>query len=257
MLTIFRNILRHPTQNYEGKKLSGGQAFGYFIVLSLIFAIPLLITSYQAFSSMHDEYVEYTGMMPEFTVQNGEMQTEGEAESFIYQGSDGYVFYFDPNNQIDQQTVENNINTQNGLIGFGFFEDGFRLQALDMSNVITYDQLEGLNKDTLLQLGDYIGSTTSLALVIIIPLIMIFMALFTLGNSLLTYLLTLFIPNTYTFGERFKMTMTALTWPIIVFSLFHLFGLFLFQETTIYTIIAIIFFYNGIRKDPDPTIKKL
>lgn len=251
MFQTFKQHLKHPTQNYHAKDLSAWQSFGYFLILCLIIALSLIVIFLSTFNVLQSEYKEITDNLPDFSIQDNTLSLAQPTDSFIYQGS-AYVFYFDPNGDISQQTIEHNINEQNGFIGLGFFKDGFDVNVLDSKTRFSYEELDGISKADLIDIGSASTSLKTITLLLILPTVLIYFALSILSNTILSYLLTLFTPHKYSFKDRYKMSMTALTWPIIISSILHAFGLFLPLETSIITLYTLFIFYYGLRKDPNP-----
>lgn len=94
-ITNVKNSLLKLDLLQEAKKLNLGVVIAHLLVLSFILAVPLSLQIVQVFSTIQEDGQEIAKNIPDFTIQDGQLQTKEAPEGFIYQ-TDSIIFTFDP-----------------------------------------------------------------------------------------------------------------------------------------------------------------
>ena len=230
MKDYFTLGFKNPQHLYKALKMSRKQLIYYFALLALILTLSMASILISVMGDLSEDGQEITETLPAFEITDGQLVVEEDTESYVHQ-TNSFLFFFDPNGAIETEEIDSNIERLNVPIGIGMMEDQFYLNIMSQSLPVSYDQLEGFNdtefKGLMSEMGrfspvvllftfsvTYIASSLSLAYEWLI------IALF--GNILKT-LLRITLP----FKKIARMALIALSVPLMIFSVFEAFGVFL------------------------------
>ncbi len=77
------------------------------LVLSIIMALPISFQVFQVLNNIQLDGQKIATRIPDFTIQNGQLQTE-EKEGFIYQ-TNSIIFTFDPEGKRTEQDISTDL----------------------------------------------------------------------------------------------------------------------------------------------------
>src|SRR5699024_8693689 len=91
---LLKNSLFHFDEIKKSKNTSLWKLVLFLLLFSLVMALPLSIQVVKVFQSIQQDSQKIAQQVPDFTVENGTLQTD-DSEGFIYQ-TDSIIFTFDP-----------------------------------------------------------------------------------------------------------------------------------------------------------------
>lgn len=254
MFQALKMALTQPTNLQAARKMNRWQSFGYILLLNLIFLIPFVITIVSGVQNFKLEISEIEAEIPAFEINNNIMTLEKERDSFIYQGS-GYLFFFDPQGEMSRDIVDENViqrEEDSGgsvFVAGGFLEDELYLKTSLDSIAVPYKNLAGLTKTQLFNLFSNRIFNYTLAILIVVLFLSSLVSLLLL--QVVTTSLAVFINSAkgtpIRFGETWKMTLTTVTWPLLVFSILNSFGIYFTLQTVLIRIINLLIYSKGFQ----------
>lgn len=226
--------------------MSGGQFFLYLLLLGLIFSLGIFGSFARQLYDVSNDVQELNEVLPSFSIQEGQLQTEDpEVNSLIYQ-SDTFLFFFDPNEEMNQEVVDSNSARLNVPISVALLKDeayvtsDFSQYALPYNESVNFDYQEGSLES--------IVSWQNLALVSIMALALYFILAFlnvvitSLISSVFALLIARIMQVPLSFMDTWKSLTSAMTLPIIIFSVLNLFGIIIPFQTNIMGFLTILLF---------------
>lgn len=91
----------------EARNVPFWKAIVYLLVLSVIMALPISFQVFQVLNNIQLDGQKIATRIPDFTVQNGQLQTK-EKEGFIYQ-TNSIIFTFDPEGKRTEQDISTDL----------------------------------------------------------------------------------------------------------------------------------------------------
>lgn len=91
----------------EARNVPFWKAIVYLLVLSIIMALPISFQVFQVLNNIQLDGQKIATRIPDFTIQNGQLQTE-EKEGFIYQ-TNSIIFTFDPEGKRTEQDISTDL----------------------------------------------------------------------------------------------------------------------------------------------------
>ena len=91
----------------ETRNVPFWKAIVYLLVLSIIMALPISFQVFQVLNNIQLDGQKIATRIPDFTIQNGQLQTE-EKEGFIYQ-TNSIIFTFDPEGKRTEQDISTDL----------------------------------------------------------------------------------------------------------------------------------------------------
>ena len=111
--TLFKNSFFHFQLLKTAKKMAFWKVILYIFFLSFILSLPLIKQGIVILNDLKQEGMKITEKLPEFSINNGKMETKKNTQGFIYQ-TNSVIFTFDPEgkrstNDIAEDTLGNTI----------------------------------------------------------------------------------------------------------------------------------------------------
>lgn len=113
------------------------------VILTWILMFPGLIQMNRLFTNLERDMVALDEKLPDFTVDQGKLQVDGNSTGFVYR-TDTLSFIFDASGKTTSGDLMN--ETSSGIPAFGLLKDGFYLETNLSSQKFDYAQLNGVNK---------------------------------------------------------------------------------------------------------------
>lgn len=213
----------NPKKIYQARNMKKRSLFFYYAFLILLLTLSVFGELLPIFHSLESDGQIIAEEIPSFNIE--ENQLHSEEDSFVYQ-TESVLFFFDPDQEIDEETIEENIQRLPATLGIGLLNDRFVLNFDGVSQDLSYTQLtrftEFTPKTFRLILSD-------LGLFSPIVLIAIFVSLY-IATFITAFmdilLLTLFanilaglMRSSLRFFQTVRMTVLAATLPILLLSL--------------------------------------
>ena len=257
---LLKNSLFHFDELKKSKNASLWKLVLFLLLFSLIMALPLSVQVVKVFQSIQKDSEKIAQQVPDFTVENGTLQTD-DSEGFIYQ-TDSIIFTFDPEGKRTAKDVSEDM--LGNLFSVGLLKDELVVSlptneittAVMGDTQLTFPYTQG-------QLKNLSGSNlrnvlTNTQLSWWMYLVILFVAFYpTFLNLLITLLTTALIANiyshfkrlTYRFFDNFKIIIACSAWPTIVSAIISTF-FFNFDGFT-FIIISTFFLYTVAVKNSE------
>lgn len=221
----------------------------YALLISGIAAIPNFMDTLKVFDLLETNASSIVNQIPDYQVTDGNMVVNDDQEAFIFE-TDLMTYAFDPNDEIASQDV---TSGQAKLITVENNTDNLTLSFLGQPIALTYDQL-GESADSEGMKG-IIQSMTTLTWAYY-PIIFIIVTLSSLLNIIIAGLLIALVigmlPDStrlrLTFKMRFSLALASLTMPLMVITVFNLFGMYIVYQLEIMYVFALIRLWRLLKK---------
>ena len=219
-----------PQHLYKAIKMSRKHLFYYFALIALVFTISMASVLMSIMNALDEDGQEIAENLPAFEITDEQLVVEEETDSYVHQ-TESYLFFFDPNDSIQEEEIDKNIERLDVPIGIGLMDDQFYLTIMGQSLPVSYDQLEGFTDADFREVMAGMGRFSPLVLVVIFivtylgssfSLLYEWLIIALFGNIVKT-LMRIRLP----FRKVARMALVALSVPTIIFSLLQAFGLFL------------------------------
>ena len=190
----------------EARNVPFWKAIVYLLVLSIIMALPISFQVFQVLNNIQLDGQKIATRIPDFTIQNGQLQTE-EKEGFIYQ-TNSIIFIFDPEGKRTEQDISTDL--MGNFVSVGMLKNKLIIALPNTgttSALLNNNQLElpytneSLKNLTGKQLRSFLSEAS-------IPLwIKVLTFIFSIYPSFLNLLITLLFTNIAAFlYARFRLT---------------------------------------------------
>lgn len=257
LLQLAKNSILHFNQLKYAKNLGFGKIVIYLLLLSLIAAIPITLQVRNAFSDIQSDGEKIAQQIPDFTIENGQLETE-EQEGFIYQ-TDSIIFTFDPEGQRTPEDISTDMIGNFLSVGLLQNEAVLSVQSNEATEAVLGDnQFEFSYDEEPLQnlTGEELRNELSQSqLPWWTPLVVLLIATYpSFINLIVTFLIVTIIGNLYShirrvknrFLDNLKIMIASATLPVIIGAVINSFVLG-FDSTTFITILSFFIFTQAIK----------
>ncbi|MEY8371262.1 DUF1189 family protein [Aerococcaceae bacterium 50-4] len=221
----------------------------YALLISGISAIPNFMDTLKVFDLLETNASSIVNQIPDYQVTEGKIANSNDQEAFIFE-TDLITYAFDPKDEMTNQEISSG---QNNLITVENNTDNLTLSFIGQPIAFTYAQLgESANSSGV---KGIIQSMTTLTWAYY-PIIFVIVTLSSLLNLLLASLMIALVigllPDStrlrLTFKMRFSLALASLTMPLMVVTLFNLFGFYVVYQLEIMYIFALIRLWRLLKK---------
>ncbi|GEK89292.1 Protein of unknown function [Alkalibacterium putridalgicola] len=239
-----------PQHLYKAIRMSRKHLVYYFALIAFVLTLSMASVLMSVMGALREDGQEITETLPAFEITENELVVEEETESYVHQ-TDSFLFFFDPNDSIQEEEIDNNVERLNVPIGIGLMDDQFYLNIMGQSLPVSYEQLDGFTDEDFRDIMSEMGRFSPIVLFflfIITYLASSFSLLYewliiALFANILKTLFRIVLP----FRKVARMALVALSVPTIIFSVFEAFGLFLPFTFEITIGFSIYFLYASLR----------
>ncbi|GEK90634.1 DUF1189 domain-containing protein [Alkalibacterium kapii] len=239
-----------PKQLYKAVKMSRKQLFYYFALLSLIVTVSMASLLMNVMGNLKEDGQEITEKLPSFEIVNDKLVTEEETESYVHQ-TESFLFFFDPNNSIQEEEIDSNVERLNVPIGIGLMDDQFYLNIMGQSLPVSYTQLDRFTdsnfKDIMQDMGRFSPVVLIFTFVVTYLASSISLLYEWLIIALFANILKTFSRITLPFGKIARMALIALSVPTTIFAIFETLGLFIPYTFEITLGFSLYFVYRSLK----------
>lgn len=241
----------NPQNLYKATKMSRKHLFSYFALLALVVTFSMSSILMSVMGALREDGEELTETLPSFEIKDSTLVVDEDQESYIHQ-TDSFLFFFDPNDSIQLEEIDTNIERLNVPIGIGMMADQFYLNVVGQGLPVSYDQLEGFNdtafKDVFLQMGRF-SPVVLLSIFIITYLASSFSLLYEwLIIALFANIIKTLLRVPVHFKKIARMALVAFSVPTVVLSIFEGFGFFIPFSFEIKIGFAMYFIFASLKK---------
>ncbi len=226
---MLKEAIRNPLKSIQARELKRSQAWLYFLFLSLVLVVPLMIESFSVINDLEEDGQEIAASIPDFTIENGEIQSDAKLDSYVYQ-TDSLLFFFDPNGLMETETIDANLETMGQYVGVGLMQDQIYINVVSTPLTFSYDNIDDTDANFFREMFTAFGSTDLVLYLFMTVSVFIFISLnFGLELLLMTLFANIFLivrRIQWPFLQTFKVVMVASTLPTILFSVLNSFGVY-------------------------------
>lgn len=224
-----KTALFHPTQLGKYHKLGGFKTFLYFLLITIMLAIPFAPTVYANLSALKNDINKFSRSIPNFKIENNQLTMEKPNDGLIFQGHHA-IFTFDPNNHRTKKDIQKDI-TQDTIVSVDLNKNHVMValqknmaQSINQTSpfVLSYKQLQlnGLTKQQIV----HFFTNTNLMVQTLVLATLIFLVIFIIPNYALNLLILTISALLYcriagfklNFGDNLKLCIFSATWPTII-----------------------------------------
>lgn len=247
MLTYIKTVFTKPKEIYIGRNMKRSHFLLFILLMAGILSIMSIFESMPAFNQLTDDYQEIRTSIPEFNLDNN--QLESEEKTYVYQ-TPSLVFYFDPDGEIETDTIDRNMNTQSAPISIALLDQKMYFNFLGIGYPFPYSDYESLTSENILDALDSMGNyslTTYLAFIVILLLMNIFLYLSQLlPITLFAHLISTFRRTGLRFMQNAKIAVLASIIPFLLVGLVNIFGIYIDIQFEITFVMSLFIFYISI-----------
>lgn len=257
LLQLAKNSIMHFNKLKDAKNIGFGKIIIYLLLLSLIAAIPITLQVRNVFSDIQSDGAEIAEQIPDFTIEDGQIQTE-EQQGFIYQ-TDSIIFTFDPEGQRTADDISTDMIGNFLSVGLLQNKAVLSLQSNEATESILGDnQFEFSYTDEQFQnlSGEELRNELSQSqLPWWTPLVVLLVATYpSFINLIVTLLIASIIANLYSrirrvknrFLDNLKIMIASATLPIIIGAIINCFSAS-FDSTTFVAILSFFIFTQATK----------
>ncbi len=248
LVILYDALLNYPkiirVISYSFKKM-----LVYALLIAGISAIPNFMDTLKVFDLLETNATSIVNQIPAYQVSDGKIVANENQEAFIFE-TDLMTYAFDPKNEIANQDL---TSDQNNLIIVENNADNLTLSFMGQPIALTYAQLgDSANSDGV---KGIIQSMTTLTWAYY-PIIFIIVTLTSFLNlglaSLMIALVIGMLPDStrlrLTFKMRLFLALASLTMPLMVITIFNLFGFYVVYQLEIMYAFALIRLWRLLKK---------
>ncbi|MFV0557237.1 MAG: DUF1189 domain-containing protein [Enterococcus sp.] len=258
-LTNFKELINAP-------KIPFYKIIGYLFFLSAILAIPVTLQMSQIFNDIKADGQKIAEKLPDFTIEDGQMQNVDEDEGFIYQ-TDSIIFTFDPAGKRNAQDIQSDM--LGNFLSIGLLEDRLVINFAntevssslfgDNEIEISYDE-EFMQNLSGAHIHEYLdNSSIPWFIYLIAYLVAVYPTMISLAFGLLFATLAASFYSkakqfNFTYFETLKIMSLAATLPVLLATLIELFIPHFATESFIF--LASVFIFAQVIKVNSPKLSK-
>lgn len=250
MINYFKLAFMNPLNILEGRKMDRNTAVKYFMIIVGIFLFPTLLTLPSVFTQFQDDITEVNTRIPEFEMNNGEIQINHE--SYIHL-TETTTLFFDPNDELaNDDLIARNIELGFSPFNIALQKDQLYFNINGVEQSINYSSFPEFNYN---ELTDILNSLTETSiLVVLVTLFILFgvSALLLLYQFLLVglsnYFITIFNTIKLKMSDVFKISLLAITLPTVALTITRLLNITSTYSIQLFTFFSIsLYFFNLLR----------
>ncbi|MBO6326305.1 DUF1189 domain-containing protein [Enterococcus gallinarum] len=238
----------------------------FLLGATVILAVPTTLQVNDIFQDFQRDSQKIAQKIPNFTIENGQLATSGQAEGFIYQ-TNSIIFTFDPEGKRNAIDIASDATAS--VLSIGLLKDeivisfpgtGFSSSFLDTNQLkLSYSEPVIKNLDGKKIRESLSSNQIPWWLQLIVFLIALYPAFL---NLLITLIMGTFVANIYTklklfsysFFENLKILIVSAALPTILSVLIQLF-VPSFDATTFILFAALFLFAQGVKGSPKIQLK--
>ncbi|QTJ49982.1 DUF1189 domain-containing protein [Dolosigranulum pigrum] len=163
--------------------------------------------------------------------------------------TDSFLFFFDPDEEMDTELIEKNTSQQQTPVSFGLLKDKATLTILNSTQEFSYEQIPALDEElvrnilTSLQQGS-ISAVLTVLIVMFISMLIVFI-LEVMPIILINYI-SVAISRVWNLTFSANVTLLTLTLPIIFVTAINSLGIVFSYQSNLLTIFSLVLFQVNV-----------
>lgn len=249
MHTYMNTVFKNPKEIYTGRNMKNKHYFSIIFMVTAFITILSIIGFIPAAQSVQEDFEEIRNSIPEFQLENDQLSSEGS--SYVYQ-TDSLLFYFDAEDNIDTELIDDNMDSQTVPVSVGVLKDGLYANLLGRGYSLAYSDIENF---TAADLDDLFLRISDVSIVTLL-LVGLFMFLFQFFSffyqlfviSLVANIMVLFSGLRLRLLQTMKMTLLANIIPMVLATVVSAFVFPVYYQFEIVMIMTLIIFYISLNE---------
>ncbi|SFC74692.1 Protein of unknown function [Alkalibacterium subtropicum] len=239
-----------PQHLYKAIRMSRKHLVSYFALIALILTLSMASVLISVMGALREDGQEITETLPAFEITDNALVVEEETESYVHQ-TDSFLFFFDPNDSIQEEEIDTNVERLNVPIGIGLMDDQFYLNIMGQPLPVSYEQIDGFTDADFREVMSEMGQFSPIVLFFIFVVTYLASSFSLLYEWLIIALFANILKTLFRirlpFRKVARMALVALSVPTIIFAVFDAFGLFLPFTLEITIGFSVYFLYASLR----------
>lgn len=257
MINYLNKVFTKPKEIYIARNMKGSHYFLIMLLVGLALTVLSIFDVIPVANQFSDDYDEIKAAVPAFELVDGKL--ESEQESYAYQ-TNSVLFYFDSEDKISTQTIDQNAKLHTAPISIGMLKDQIYFNVSDTSYSFVYSNFDNLSADDLSNLFNNVGNfSTGMHVLLILLLVGLNLFLYItqlIPITLFANLISVYRKTRLNFFQNAKIALLA---SIIPFLLMHIINAFNFNISNQFEIIfmtSLVIFYMSITEMKKRMLKK-
>lgn len=222
MIPYIKTAFTNPKEIYIGRNMKWRDFFSIVFLATALLTIISLFQYIPMLNGISDDFNEIKESIPAFELKENEITSE--STSYIYQ-TESMMFYFDPENKIDMDTIDRNANRVNAPVSTALLNDGLYLNFIGRSFYLAYSDIDNLTTNDLQTLVSTFGNlsnTTILAFILVVFIMQFFLFIYELiPLTLMASIVSAFSRLRLTLFQNYKIVLLAVIPVILLVNLIH------------------------------------
>ncbi len=248
MIDYIKRLFKEPTEIYIARNMKNSHYFLFVLLMGVLMTFLSLFEIKPEFDQLAKDYDEIASFIPDFELVDGAL--ESEDASYIYE-TDYIVFYFDPDNIVEPDLIDQNMKRQSAPISVGLLNQEIYLNVLDKKQKIRYTDFSltaNELKSTILSFGSFNFLIYGL-IVTILFVINLFMYLTQLLSiSIFANLISVIQRSSLHFLQNAKIALLASMIPFLTISISNAFQIPLNFQFEIVSVASLVLFSMSIKE---------
>ena len=222
MIPYLKTAFTNPKEIYIGRNMKWRHFFSIVLLTSALLTFISLFQYIPMLNNISDDFLEIKESIPAFELVNNEITSENE--SYIYQ-TDSMMFYFDPDNRMDIETINRNANRTTAPISTALLKDGLYMNFIGQGYHFSYSQMDNVTTSDLESLissfGDLSGTTFVLFIVFVFVMQFFLFIYELLPITFMAAILSTFSRLRLSLLQNYRIVLLAVIPPILLVNIVH------------------------------------
>lgn len=247
MIPYLKTAFTNPKEIYIGRNMKWRHFFSIVLLTSALLTFISLFQYIPMLNNISDDFLEIKESIPAFEIENNVITSENE--SYIYQ-TDSMMFYFDPDNRMDIETINRNANRTSAPISTAILKDGLYMNFVGQGYHFSYSQMDNVTTSDLESIissfGDLSGTTFVLFIVFVFIMQFFLFIYELLPITFMAAILSAFSRLRLSLLQNYRIVLLAVIPPILLVNIVHTFIYPLSFHFEIIMIMSIFAYYISI-----------
>ena len=247
MIPYIKTAFTNPKEIYIGRNMKWRHFFYIVLLTSGLLTFISLFQYIPMLNNISDDFLEIKESIPAFELENNEINSEND--SYIYQ-TDSMMFYFDPDNRMDIETIDRNANRTNAPVSTAILKDGLYMNFIGQGYHFSYSQMDHVTTSDLESLissfGD-LSATTFLIFILVVFIMQFFLFIYELiPLTFMAAIISAFSRLRLSLFQNYRIVLLAVIPPTILVNIVHTIIFPLSFQFEIIMVMSILTYYISI-----------
>ena len=246
MLIYIKQLFKKPTEIYTARNMKNKDYFLLILSMGFLLTFISIFDVRKEFKLLSEDYQEIQASIPDYELVNN--QLESDKESYIYE-TDSLVFYFDPQDKIDTDLIDKNMNKQQAPISVALQKDEIYLNVLGQNRSLKYSEFDLTSQDLrgIINLDNFSSPLYFVIVLFVLFIFNLFLYLTQLFSiSIFANLISFIQHSKLRLVQNAKIATVASIVPFLIMALLNAFNFSIAYQFEITTAATLILFYMSI-----------